>query len=518
MSLAYALLKTGFLRVAVVLCILVTALVPLVGPFVPDPHAEIGTLAAAVIPVILTAVAFSNRAAIGVLIGVAIVGSVNVMLAEMPAARTATAVEILATILVTGMLVLVFRSHMAGLERDRLSQIMQSQEEMRRLEQQLQQAVKMESIGRLAGGVAHDFNNMLAVILGNTELTMRMVQAEGQAHGRLRQVHAAAESAAALTRQLLAFSRKQVLSPCDVVVEDLVGKLRNMLLRLIGEDVQLETGSDGQRGTVQVDPGLLERVIVNLAVNARDAMPTGGRLAIETANCMVDKGYAAQHPGVKPGDYVVLTVSDTGSGMTDEVKAHLFEPFFTTKPADKGTGLGLATTYGAVQQSNGQIEVYSQVGQGTSFRIYFPRVSTSTQTAHKRVPGESLRLGAGTVLVVEDTPLVLELTARMLSHLGYTVLEADGPMAALEIARKHPEEIDLLLTDLVMPGSSGLQLASVFGEIHPETRVLYTSGYSDDVIANYGGCDASLHFISKPFSMQALSDKVRSILDLPNRS
>ena len=632
---AYVLLRTGLFRAGVILYILVTAVVALTAPFVPDPDAEIGMLASAFIPVILTSVAFSNRAAVGVLVAVLVTGCTRLVFAGLPASKTGTGFALLVVVLVSGALVLVFRSHMAALERNRLAQVMQSEEATRlsreryhqlfemvgdglfvvdgqarlvevnqgacaqlgysreelltkscnevvgrnvlrpeavmqevitngrasfestllrkdgssipvelnftlikyggepaflgiardlternrtlaeraRLERQLQQAVKMESIGRLAGGVAHDFNNILAAILGNAELALRTAEPTEQIHRRLLEIQTAGQSAAALTRQLLAFSRREVVSPSDVVLEEQVERLRSMLVRLLGEDVQLETVSDGRRGAVHIDPGLLERIIVNLAVNARDAMPTGGRLVIETANRTLDAEYTARRPGLKPGDYVLLAMSDTGSGMSDEVKAHLFEPFFTTKSADKGTGLGLATTYGAVQQSNGHVEVYSEVGHGTVFKIFFPRVFPSGQVRQAPVKAESLRLGAETVLVVEDAPLVLEITVRMLTHLGYTVLSASAPAEALELAGNRPEAIDLLLTDIVMPGSSGRELAEALRQIHPEARVLYTSGYSQEVIADQGVVDGGLTFLGKPYTMQALSDKVRAVLE-----
>jgi CheY-like chemotaxis protein len=264
---------------------------------------------------------------------------------------------------------------------------------------------------------------------------------------------------------------------------------------------------------VHVDPTQVEQIIFNLAVNARDAMPSGGRLTLETANCTLDADYSAQHPGVAPGEYVLLATSDTGTGMTAEVKAHLFEPFFTTKPVDQGTGLGLATTYGAVRQSSGHIDVWSEVGRGATFKIYFRRVVPSGEPAEAPSPPPTLRFGAETVLAVEDDPVVLDLTVRMLRQLGYVVLPAGSPAEALELAKKHHEVIHLLMTDMVMPGLNGRQLVESFLNFHPETKALFTSGYSEDVIAHHGVADAGLDFIGKPYTMQALGDKVRAVLD-----
>jgi PAS domain S-box-containing protein len=387
--------------------------------------------------------------------------------------------------------------------------------EKRRLEDDLQQAVKIESIGRLAGGVAHDFNNMLTAVLGNVQLAERRAGAGQSVTEALGEIREAAMSAAALTRQLLAFSRKQVVAPRLLDMNELIERMQRMLVRLIGEDVELRTIPGTDLRAVRADPGLLEQVVVNLVINARDAMPNGGVLAIETANVRLDAEYRRAPPLVEPGPYVKLAVSDTGMGMSDDIKSHLFEPFFTTKPRGQGTGLGLATSYGAIRQSNGTIEVYSEPGKGTTFTIYLPVVEGDAEalpTSSPDVIGRSRR-GTETILVAEDDERVRDLAARALSACGYEVLVAESGDDALALAREHTGPIHLLLSDVVMPGMNGRQLSERLLQLHPETRTLFTSGYTEDIIAHHGVLDPGIEFLTKPYSLDVLAQRVRRILD-----
>ena len=385
--------------------------------------------------------------------------------------------------------------------------------ERARLQQQLQQAMKMEAIGRLAGGIAHDFNNLLTAILGNVDLAMMELTPGHPLEESLREVMQAAKSAASLTGQLLAFSRKQIVEPriLDLNVE--LRRLHQMLVRLLGEDVALETLSEAGLGSVRMDPGQLEQVVINLAVNARDAMPNGGRLVIETANVMLDEAYRKTHPQAPFGPCVRLAVSDSGHGMPPEVQARLFEPFFTTKPKERGTGLGLAMIYGIVQQAGGSIEVYSEVGHGTSFKVYLPRVDEQAEEWQPSdLPG-TMTGGNETILLVEDDAQVRQLAVRVLQRLGYTVLTASNGPAALRLAEKHAGGIDLLLTDVVMPGMSGRELARTLAERIPGLKVLYTSGYTENVIVHHGVLDAGIRFVSKPYTPHALAGAARAALD-----
>ncbi|MBI5543216.1 MAG: PAS domain-containing protein, partial [Deltaproteobacteria bacterium] len=387
-----------------------------------------------------------------------------------------------------------------------------SEAERAKLEGQLQQAMKMEAVGRLAGGVAHDFNNLLTGITGNIELAlMEMTPADPLAE-TLREVEKAARSAASLTRQLLAFSRKQLIEPKVININDLMGNLKRMLGRILGEDIELSAVLDPELGAVKVDPGQMEQILVNLAVNARDAMPQGGCLSVRTSDTTLDEEWCAHHPSTRPGDYVKLEVSDTGQGMTDEVKAHLFEPFFTTKPKGRGTGLGLATIYGAVKQSGGTIEVYSEVGRGTTFKIYLPRVAGKAQKLEPGNRGEELPRGNETVLVVEDEAWVRDLAARALKRLGYQVLQAANGSEAFVLASGHSGPIHLLMTDIVMPGINGRQLAERLKPLRPDMNVLYCSGYTEDVIVHHGAVEEGLHFLAKPYTPQSLARKVREVL------
>jgi PAS domain S-box-containing protein len=401
-----------------------------------------------------------------------------------------------------------------GVARD-ITDRRRSEAEKLRLSEQLQQAVKMESIGRLAGGVAHDFNNLLTAILGNVDLGLRELSRGENPREALEEIRGATLSAASVTRQLLAFSRKGVVEARPVDLNELIGRMRLMLERLIGEDIHLNTVAGPDLGTVYLDPGLIEQAIVNLVVNARDAMPTGGTLVIETANVVLDEDYARAHPPAAPGRHIMLTITDTGQGMSDEVRRHVFEPFFTTKPHGQGTGLGLATTYAAVQQSKGAIEVQSELGKGTTFRIYLPAVSGPAESLATPVSSEEpgRYSGTETILVAEDEGRVRELVVRSLSASGYDVLVASDGGQALALARTRKEPIDLLVTDLIMPMMNGRELSERLAEIHKETRTLFISGYAENIIAQHGVIDEGLDFLSKPFTLDDLTKRVRKILD-----
>jgi len=386
--------------------------------------------------------------------------------------------------------------------------------EKKRLETQLLQSQKMDSVGRLAGGVAHDFNNLLGVITGYGELLRKRIPDEPHVRRYVGDILKAAERAAGLTRQLLAFSRKQVLQPRILDLNTVVGEMEKMLGRLIGEDIQLVTVFAAGLRRVKADPGQMEQVLMNLAVNARDAMPRGGRLTIETANIDLDAAYARSRPGVKPGPHVMLAVSDTGHGMDQEVLGHIFEPFFTTKEAGKGTGLGLATVHGIVKQSGGHIFVYSEREQGTTFKVYLPRLE-GAETVVEATPADEagLQRGSETVLLVEDEESLRNIVREILEGTGYTVIEARHAGHALEIAERHPAPIPLLITDVVMPGMSGSDLATHLAASHPETRVLYMSGYTDDAVVLHGVLAADMAFLQKPFTAEVLARKVREVLD-----
>jgi len=386
--------------------------------------------------------------------------------------------------------------------------------ERNQLEQQLRQAQKMEAVGRLAGGIAHDFNNLLTAIFGYADLLAEDLPPDSPALTDVREIRTAATRASALTRQLLAFSRQQVLQPVVLNVIDVVGDLENMLQRVLGEDVELEAHFAADLGNIRADQGQLEQVILNLAVNARDAMPTGGKLTIETANVELDEHYAQTHRPVVPGRYVMIAVSDTGVGMDAATQARIFEPFFTTKEAGKGTGLGLATAYGIVKQSGGYIWVYSELGRGATFKIYLPRVDAPTE-AVVAPPELGSVAGTETVLLAEDDALLLPLARDVLKRLGYTVLEARTPADAVAVAQAHSGVIHLLVSDVVMPGESGLQLARRLLEVRPDVRVLYISGYSDEAVVRHGLLDPGTTFLQKPFTPATLARKVREVLDAP---
>jgi PAS domain S-box-containing protein len=385
----------------------------------------------------------------------------------------------------------------------------------KRLEGQLLQAQKMEAVGRLAGGVAHDFNNMLTVIAGYNRMILDELSPLDPLRGCAQEVLKAADRAAALTKQLLAFSRRQVMQPCVMNVNTAVMHTETMLRRLIGEDVELVLSLPEDVGNIKADPNHIEQAIVNLALNARDAMPKGGRITVETANVHLDENYARTHMGVKPGEFVMVAVSDTGHGMDAETRRRLFEPFFTTKEKGKGTGLGLATVYGAIKQLGGDIWVYSEPGQGTSFKLYFPRV-TETATLPAASPVEQDRApSTETILVVEDEQTVRDLTVRILRKLGHTVLAAAHGVEAIEIAKSYSGPIALLLTDVVMPNMSGRQVAEELLKLRPELKVLYLSGYTDHTVVHHGVLEDGVEFLPKPFSREALARKIRDVLGAP---
>ena len=388
--------------------------------------------------------------------------------------------------------------------------------ERRQLEDQLRQSQKMEAVGQLAGGVAHDFNNLLGVITGYSELALREIDPEHRARRRVEEIRKAAERAAALTRQLLAFSRKQILQPRVLAVNAVVTDVEKMLRRLIGEDIQLVTVFSEGLGTVKADPGQIEQVIVNLAVNARDAMPGGGKLVIETANTDLDEGYVRAHADARPGRHVVLSVSDTGHGMDAGTLARAFEPFFTTKGPDKGTGLGLSTVYGIVKQSGGHVTAYSEPGHGTSFKVYLPRVDEPMEPRPGQgAVSEALSRGTETILLAEDEESLRLMFRELLEGAGYVVLEEASPEAAVAASDSHAGPIHLLMTDVVMPRMGGQELARRLLATRPQLRVLYVSGYSFEGIGHHGLIDAGANYLEKPFTSEALLRTVRRILDAP---
>jgi signal transduction histidine kinase/ActR/RegA family two-component response regulator len=385
--------------------------------------------------------------------------------------------------------------------------------ERKKLEAQFRQAQKMESVGQLAGGIAHDFNNLLTVINGTAELAIAQLREGDPLHDDLQEIHRAGERAASLTRQLLAFSRKQILQAQVLNLNTVVAEVETMLRRLIGEDIDLVVVPAEGLGSVKADPGQMEQMIANLAVNARDAMPKGGKLTIELQNVEIDEQYARQHGvAVLPGPYVMLAISDTGIGMDEATRGQIFEPFFTTKGPGKGTGLGLSTVHGIVKQSNGFIWVYSEVGQGTSFKIYLPQVA-EVADGQRRGPTIASARGTETILVVEDVGGLRNLVKRMLESVGYTVLTATDGEDALRLLEDYKEPVHLVLSDVVMPTMGGRILAERFGRTRPEMKVLYMSGYTDDVVVRHGVLDEGMPFLGKPFTVVDLTRKVREVLD-----
>jgi PAS domain S-box-containing protein len=388
--------------------------------------------------------------------------------------------------------------------------------ERRALEQQLRQSQKMEAVGRLAGGIAHDFNNLLMVISGYSEFLLERLGAEPHLRGPAQEIASASERASALTRQLLAFSRKQMLAPRIVSLNHIATENLKMLTRMIGEDIDLVMTPGKNLWSVRADAGQIEQVIMNLAVNARDAMPSGGKLTIETENVTLDEEYARVHSPLRPGDYVMFSISDTGAGMDAETQSHIFEPFFTTK-GPKGTGLGLSTVYGIVKQSGGYIWVFSEVGRGSTFKIYLPRVPSveepAMHTLATPVQFQKVEPGTETILLVEDEANLRYLARQYLEKQGYRVIEAADGAVAMQIAVAHEGVIHLLLTDVIMPGMNGRELAQRISEIRPNVKVLYMSGYTENVIGHDGTLEAGVRLLQKPFNLRDLKSKVREVLD-----
>jgi signal transduction histidine kinase len=385
-------------------------------------------------------------------------------------------------------------------------------ERRKKLEQELRQAQKMEAIGRLAGGVAHDFNNLLTVISGYARLALGRAATNDPLMGDLEEVIRASEGAASLTRQLLTFSRRQVVAPMVLNLNQRVTEMTKMLKRIIGEDVELVTRLEPALGNVKADPGQVEQVIMNLAVNSRDAMPGGGKLTIATGNAVLDPAESADHPDAPPGPHVLLTVTDTGTGMSADTKAHLFEPFFTTKEQGKGTGLGLSTVYGIVRQSGGSIEVVSEPGRGATFRIRFPKVEERVESGKETRITPRAPTGSETVLVVEDSDSLRRLVNHVLLKHGYTVLLAHDGEDALMVSGAHTGPIHLLLTDVVMPRMGGTELATRIVLTRPDIRVLYTSGYIERTGLETAAADGKLAFLAKPFTPDELARRVREVL------
>jgi len=386
-----------------------------------------------------------------------------------------------------------------------------AEEEKAKLESQLRQAQKMESVGRLAGGVAHDFNNMLSVILGYAELIKARLTDDDPLLKDIQAIEKAAGHSRDVTRQLLALSRKQIIEPRLMNLNDLITSSQNTLSRLIGEDIDLRFYPEDDLQLINFDPTQVDQILVNLVVNARDAMPDGGKLTIETANIHLDEAYCRNHLGFKPGQYVFLGLSDDGVGMDKELQSHLFEPFFTTKEVGEGTGLGLATVYGMIKQNGGFINVYSEPGQGSTFKIYIPSAGEEEQKIPEteEVP---MAYGAGIVLLVEDEEMVREIAKEILEEIGYTVLDAATPQDAISLCENKDTVIDLLLTDVIMPGMSGKELKKAIEVIRPGIKVLFMSGYTSNVIAHRGVLEQGVHFIQKPFSMKDLAQKVREAI------
>ncbi len=391
----------------------------------------------------------------------------------------------------------------------------ETRERLAMVEEKLRQSQKMEAVGRLAGGVAHDFNNLLTAISGYSELLLHRLPEYSTLRRDVEEIRKAGDRAATLTRQLLAFSRRQILQPKVLDLNAVVGGMERMLRRLIGEDIELSADLSPSLSPVKADPGQIEQVIVNLAVNARDAMPGGGRIRIATSDAELSPAYAVAHPGVVPGPHVLLSVADTGHGMSEETRAHLFEPFFTTKEKGKGTGLGLATVYGIVQQSGGHIRVTSVPGGGATFFIYLPRIESGEGDLpggqHLSLPRPSP--GTETILLAEDEEVVRRLAREILSENGYKVLEAGNGREALLISEAHRGEIHLLLTDVVMPTMSGRELTDRIRPLRPDLRIMYMSGYTDDAILRHGVLENGIPFLQKPFTPEELARKVREVLD-----
>ena len=409
------------------------------------------------------------------------------------------------------------RVEVRGVTRD-ISERRQAEAERVKLQDQLMQSQKIESVGRLAGGVAHDFNNMLGVILGHVELAMEELEPALPVYADLEEIQKAASRSADLTRQLLAFARKQTVAPKVIDLNETVGNMLKMLQRLIGENISLHWMPGNSLWPIKIDPSQMDQILANLCVNARDAMGTVGKITIETANTALNAAFCFSHPGFVPGDFVRIVVTDNGRGMDEETIKHIFEPFFTSKELGKGTGLGLATVYGAIAQNKGFIDVISSPKIGTTFTMYLPRYVAKAEEIAAAVKASPPKRGNETVLLVEDEPGILRLTTRLLKKHGYTVLAALAPGEAIHLATEHPGDIHILVTDVVMPEMNGRDLAQSVMKLYPRIRRLFMSGYTADVIANHGVIDEGVSFIQKPFSTKALAAKVREILDLDDDS
>jgi len=383
---------------------------------------------------------------------------------------------------------------------------------LRQSEEQLRMSQKLEAVGQLAGGVAHDFNNLLTVISGYSELVLNRLKENDENRAKVKEIKRAAERASTLTRQLLAFSRKQVLQPKLFDLNHLVSDMSKMLRRLIGENIEMTTVI-GEAAPINADPGQIEQVLMNLVVNARDAMPNGGRLTIETVRVEIDEAYASTHLNVQAGRYVMLAVTDTGCGIDEETSKHIFEPFFTTKEQGKGTGLGLSTVYGIVKQSGGHIWLYSELDHGTAFKIYLP-AATEMETQPAAAPAQvALTHGTETILIVEDEPQIRKLAFDCLAYCGYDVLSCSNGLEALQLIEGLNRPVDLVLTDVVMPKLSGRELSERIAAIQPSTKVLFMSGYTNDSVVNHGILDGGTRFIQKPFTLESLARRVREALD-----
>lgn len=392
----------------------------------------------------------------------------------------------------------------------------ESIEELNKIQEQLRAAQKLESIGMLAGGIAHDFNNMLTAITGYSDLILRQLDNEDPLRRKVEEIRKAGDRAAELTYQLLAFSRKQVLQPKTVNINETVVEVLKLLKRLIGEDIVIKTFLNENVGTITIDPGQLAQVIINLSINARDAMPEGGKLVIETNNVYLDENYARRHGSfVAAGHYVMMAISDNGTGIDEKTRLRIFEPFFTTKDVGKGTGMGLATVYGIVKQSGGNIWLYSEVGKGSTFKIYLPRVNQAAGTQNESADNEKLPLGTEKILLVEDEEMVRSVTKQILEMCGYDVIEASNGVEAIKICEEAGCDVDLLITDVVMPVMGGRELVKHLTETHPLLRILYISGYADDAVIHHGILDKGAMFLQKPFTPESLAGKVRECLDIP---
>jgi len=402
-------------------------------------------------------------------------------------------------------------SFIVGATHD-ISERKRSEKEKASLEAQLHHAQKMEAVGRLAGGIAHDFNNVLCAITGNVEIALEELSEQDSLREPMEDTLSAANQAASLTRQLLAFSRKQIIAPKVIDLSQVLTKLRPMLVRLIGEDLDLKISPKKELGMVRADPGQIEQIVLNLAINARDAMPKGGELHIDTGDLQPEPKFFTIHPQAKPGNYVLLKVRDTGSGMGPDVLEKIFEPFFTTKEQGQGTGLGLATVYGIVEQNGGFIEVESEQGTGTTFRLYFPQVHDEADdiSLPKTMKAKD---GHETILVVEDEDMVRTMARRILTRRGYNVICAAFPNDAIDLLKHDSRQIDLLLTDVIMPQMNGRVLAAKISEMRPEIKVLFCSGYAQNVVVHRGELDDDVEFIAKPYSPDSLASRVREILD-----